>query len=213
MANTVKPNRVSQLASDQKLVDGTDQLLSQLASLPVGGQDVTPAQIVQVFEGRIASGKAAVAADDARKAAVKADREERKKTAPFVQAFKRIVIGMFLQTPDKLGLFGLQAPRVGKRSAATKAEAAATAVATKKARGPIGRKQRAKVKGTPAKAGGPQPAPATPAPTGSTATAPATAAPAPVTPVTVSPTPGSPAPTPASGNGPIAPVPAPKTGA
>jgi hypothetical protein len=162
MATQTKTNRVQQLAADQKLIDGTKQFLTPLSSLPVGSQNVTPAQIVQVFEDRIATGKAAVAADDARKAAVKADRDERTKTAPFAHAFRRIVIGMFLQSPDTLGVFGLQVPKVGKKTAANKAAAAQKTTATKKARGPIGAKQRAKVKGTVPTAGSPQPAPAEP---------------------------------------------------
>jgi hypothetical protein len=172
MATSTKTNRVEQLAAEQKLIDGTKQFLSQLSSLPVGSQNVTPAQIVQVFQDRIATGKAAVAADDARKAAVKADRDQRTKTAPFAHAFKRIVIGMFLQSPDTLGVFGLQAPRVGKKTAAKKAAAVDKSAATKKARGPIGKKQRAKVKAPLPATAGPQPAPAAPAPTAPTPTAP-----------------------------------------
>jgi hypothetical protein len=207
MANTVKSNRLSQLAADQKLVDGTQQLLSQLASIPVGGQDMTPAQIEQVLQGRIEKGKAAQVAADARTAAVKAARDERKATAPVVNAFKRIVIGMFLQAPDKLGVFGLTAPKRGKTPVATKAAAAETAQATKKARGPIGKKQRAKVHaapeatgaaGAPATAAAPAagnnaaPAPATvpaatPAPTGTSGT--------PATPVATTPSAHAPAPT------------------
>ena len=164
MAINNKTNRVASLAAEQKLIDGTHQFLSTLTSIPVGSQTVTPAQIVQVFEGRIATGKAAVVASDARAAAVKADRDERAKTAPFVHAFKRIVIGMFLQSPDTLGAFGLKPPKVAKKPAADKAAAAVKAKATKTARGPTGSKQRAKIKGTvPATGGSPQPSPAAPA--------------------------------------------------
>jgi hypothetical protein len=198
MATSVKINRVQQLANDQKLVDGTKQFLSQMSSLPVGSQTVTPAQIVQVLEDRIATSKAAVAADDARKAAVKADRDERTKSAPFVHALKRIVIGMFLQSPDTLGVFGLHAPRVARTKAATKALAVEKTTATKKARGPIGRKQRAKVKGTVPTAGRPQPATAAPTP--------AAATPTPTAPTPTAPTPTAPTPTPS-------PSPAPRGGA
>jgi hypothetical protein len=178
MATSTKNNRVQQLAGEQKLIDGTKQFLSQLGSLPVGSQTVTPAEIVQVFEDRIAKGESAVAASNARTAAVKADRDERLKTAPFVNAFKRIVIGMFLQSPDTLGAFGLHPPKVTKKTAVIKATATQKMAATKKARGPIGKKQRAKVK-APAPAAGTSPATsaaataASPAPTASTAAAPA----------------------------------------
>jgi hypothetical protein len=191
MATKIKINRVQQLAAEQKLIDGTNRFLVQLPSLPVGSQTVTTAQIVQILQDRIATGKAAVAADDARKAAVKADRDERTKTAPFVHAFKRIVVGMFLQSPDTLGAFGLQAPKVGSKTAAEKSAAAQKASATKKARGPIGTKQRAAVKAPAPTAGSPQAASAAPTP----------AAPAPV------PAANPVAPAPAPGPSPVAPAP------
>jgi hypothetical protein len=193
MATKTKLNRIEQLAADQKLADGTKQFLSQNTSLTVGSEVMTPAQIVQVFDDRVATGKAAVAAEDARKAAVKADRAERAKTAAFVHAFKRLVIAMYLQSPDTLGFFGLSAPKTGKRSVATKAAAVAQASATKKARGPIGRKQRAKVKAPPVTTTSPQPSSAAP---------PATPAPSPV----VAPEPPTPAPG-AAGASPVAPAP------
>lgn len=185
MATSTKINRVQQLAAEQKFIDGTKQFLSQVASIPVGSQNMTPAQIVQVFEDRIATGKAAVEAADARTAAVKADRDQRLKTAPFVHAYKRIVVGMFLQSPDTLGAFGLKAPKVGKKSAADKAAAVVKVKATRTARGPIGKKQRAKVKGAAPAAGSPEPTPAAPTP-GTAAPpvqggAPPTAAPSPGT--------------------------------
>jgi len=191
MATTLKTNRVQQLAAEQRLIDGTNQFLSHQPSLPVGSQTMTPTEIVQVFQDRIATGKAAIAADDARKAAVKADRDERAKTAPFVHAFKRIVIGMFLQSPDTLGVFGLQAPKIGKKTAANKAAAVVKVAATKKARGPIGRKQRAAVKAPAPTAGSPQAASAAPTP----------AAPAPV------PAANPVAPAPAPGPSPVVPAP------
>ena len=178
MSTNTKNNRVQQLAGEQKLIDGTNQFLAKVPSIMVGSQTMTPAEIVQVFEGRIAKGNAAVAAGDARTAAVKADRDERKNTQPFVNAFKRIVVGMFLQSPDTLGVFGLKPPKVAKKTAANKAAAAVKTKATRTARGPIGNKQRAKVKSAPQTAGG---ATATPA-TGSPEATPVAAAPASSTP-------------------------------
>ena len=192
MPNSIKANRLSQLAADQKLVDGIQQFLSQMPSLPVGGQDMTPAQIAQVLEARIDKGKAAAVAADARTAAVKANRDERKATTPVVQAFKRIVLGMFLQAPDKLGVFGLVPPKKGKPTAAVKAATVVKAGATKKARGPIGKNQRKKITGVTAAA--------------SAATAPV-ATPAATPPPTPAPTPPTPAPTPAArAPTPVAPV-------
>jgi len=146
--SNAKLNRPSQLAAEQKLIDGTKQFLWQLQSIPVGSQMVTPPEIVQVLDDRIARVKATIAAADARTAAVKAERDERKKTAPFVNSLKRIVVGMFSQSPDTLGVFGLKAPKVGKRTVAVKAVAVDKVAATRKARNTMGPRARKSVKGT-----------------------------------------------------------------
>jgi len=146
--SNVKLNRVSQLAGEQKLIDGTKQFLWQLQSIPVGSQMVTPPEIVKILDDRIALVKAAMAAADARAAAVKAERDERKKTTPFVNSLKRIVVGMFSQSPDTLGVFGLKAPKVAKRTVAGKSVAVAKVAATRKARNTMGPKARKSVKGT-----------------------------------------------------------------
>jgi hypothetical protein len=146
--SNVKLNRVSQLAGEQKLIDGTKQFLWQLQSIPVGSQMVTPPEIVKVLDDRIALVKAAMAAADARAAAVKAERDERKKTTPFVNSLKRIVVGMFSQSPDTLGVFGLKAPKVAKRTVAGKSVTVAKVAATREARHTMGPKARKSVKGT-----------------------------------------------------------------
>jgi hypothetical protein len=187
MATSLKSNRVQQLAAEQKLIDGTKQFLMQVPTIMVGSQTMTPAEIISVVQGRIDKGHAAAAAADARTAAVKADRDERQKTAPVLKAFTRIVIGMFMQSPDTLGAFGLKAPKVAQKTVADKAAAADKAIATKKARGPIGRIQRSKVHAV------------APAPVAAPTAAGATAAPA-----TVSP---APAPSAAPNAGPVTPAP------
>jgi hypothetical protein len=146
--SNVKLNRVSQLAGEQKLIDGTKQFLWQLQSIPVGSQMVTPPEIVKVLDDRIALVKAAIAAADARAAAVKAERDERTKTTPFVNSLKRMVVGMFSQSPNTLGVFGLKAPKVAKRTVASKSVAVEKVAATRKARNTMGPKARKSVKGT-----------------------------------------------------------------
>jgi hypothetical protein len=128
-------SRVDLVAADQAMIDGINKNLSKLPpSFPVGSQTVTPAQVVQVFQDRLTTAKAVVAADAARTAAVKADRDKRTQTKPFAEAFRRLVIAMFLQSPDTLGDFGLAAPKVPQKSAETKATAAAKGTATRKSK-------------------------------------------------------------------------------
>jgi hypothetical protein len=163
MTNTKKRGDV--IAGDQAMIDGITKFLAQLATLPVGGQNMTPADIVKVFQARIDAGKAAQAAEASRTAAVKADRDERAKTSAFMRAFRRIVLGMFQEAPDTLAIFGLKAPKARKPKVTTKAAAVAKNAATRKARGTVGPKKKLTIKGpVPADNGGaPPPAkPATP---------------------------------------------------
>ena len=46
-------NRINLLVADQKMTDAVQKHLSHIASLPVGSQQVSPADIVKVFEDRL----------------------------------------------------------------------------------------------------------------------------------------------------------------
>jgi hypothetical protein len=185
MTTKVK-TRDGQLSADQKLIDGTEKFLAKYPELPVGSQNMATTDIVKVFQGRIGTSKAVLTADAARTAAIKADRDERQKTSAFVQAFRRMVLGMFLQSPDTLATFGLKAPKAVKKDVETKSTAVAKSKATRKARNTMGTKQKKTVKGTvPAAKSGPDPkvaavtnspTPPTPPATSGTAPAPSAAA-------------------------------------
>jgi hypothetical protein len=141
-------SREAKLAADEKLIAGTQTYLTQFSSLPVGSQKLAPADIVKLLQSRVDAGNAAEAASAAFDAAVKGERDVRAKTASFVTSLRRVVTGMFSQSPDTLAVFGLSAPKAGKKSAATKAEAAVKASAT---RASGGKKKKAKA-ATPASA-------------------------------------------------------------
>ncbi|HEY3816509.1 MAG TPA: hypothetical protein VGL81_05025 [Polyangiaceae bacterium] len=131
-----KNSRVDLLAADQNLIDGTQKNASKLpASFPVGSVTMTPQDVVTVLQGRVTTGKAVVQAESARTAAVQTDRTTRAQSQTRVSAFKRIVIAMFLESPDVLGDFGLAAPKPPQKSAQVKAQAAAKGAATRKAKG------------------------------------------------------------------------------
>jgi hypothetical protein len=156
-------NRNGQLAGDQKMIDGVQKFLSKFASLPVGSQTVTPADMVKVLQDRISATNAAVTAEAAQAAAVKAHRDTRKQSATFVSSLRRMVQGMFSQSPDTLAAFGLKPLKASKPKVATKATALAKSTATRKARNTMGKKQKKAVKGTvPAANSGPTTTPATP---------------------------------------------------
>jgi hypothetical protein len=171
--NTNQNSRLTREAADQKMADATATYLSQLASLPVGGAALTPAEIIQIFKDRIATNKAVQTVTAQRAAAVKADVDKLVQTGPTVRAFRRMVQGMFSGSPDTLAAFGLAPIKVATKDVATKTEAVAKALATRAARHTMGSKQRAKIKGTTTSAStGPSPSPESPpaaAPVGASA--------------------------------------------
>jgi len=73
MANQL--NRTQQLAADEKMIEGVQTVLATFASLPVGSQTVTPADIVKVLQARRSAALAADTARAALAAAVKVDRD------------------------------------------------------------------------------------------------------------------------------------------
>ena len=141
-------NRKAELTVDQKLIDGVQKHLANVASLPIGGQMMTPADIVKVLQDRVDSGKAAQAADAGRSAAIKADHDLRAGTKKFISSLRRIVVGMFSENPDTLATFGMKTRKVFTADVDGKRKAVAKALATREARHTLGPKQKAKIHGT-----------------------------------------------------------------
>jgi hypothetical protein len=139
--STPLKRRIDQITADQALIDGVTKFLATYPSLTVGSQTLTTAAIVQLLQNRVDANKAAQAAEIARTAAVKANRDERAKTAGFVQALRNLVLGMYAESPDTLAVFGQKPRKVPVESAATRAAAAVKAKATRKARRPLGTTQ------------------------------------------------------------------------
>ena len=144
-----KNTRIQRLADDQKLIDGVVTYLSQSATLTVGSQTLAPADIVKLLKSRIVAGQAVVPAKAGYEVAVKTERDARAKTSTLVSALRRVVQGMFSQSPDTLAAFGLTPAKAPKTSAVTKAQAVVKRRATRKARGTMGSEQKEAVTGAP----------------------------------------------------------------
>jgi hypothetical protein len=157
--------RTQQIAADQALIAGVQKFLMSYPSLPVDGQTLTPTAIVQFLQDRISANQAAQAAEAARTAAVKANQNERAKTAAMWQSLRQIVQGMYSSSPDTLAVFGLKPRRASTETVTTRAAAAVKAKATRKARGTLGPKQKLEITGaTPAAPSGPTTPPVAPTP-------------------------------------------------
>jgi hypothetical protein len=126
-------SRTDRVAADQAMIDGTTANQAKLpGSFPLGSKTITPPEVIQVYEQRLVTARAAVAAEAARAAAVKADQDMRAQTRGVTLEYKRLILAMFAGSPDVLGTFGLKQTRPTPPSAATKAAAAAKAKATRK---------------------------------------------------------------------------------
>ena len=142
-------NRVNRLAADQKLIAGVQQHQAQFASVSVDGQSMTSANIVALLQGRVDAVKAVENAEAALQAAHKVERDGRVKSSTFRSALVRLIVGMFLSSPDTLAAFGLTAPKAGTKTVEVKAEALAKSKATRKARHTMGKNQKLEITGTP----------------------------------------------------------------
>lgn len=136
-------SRTDTLAADQAMVDGIAKNKAKLPpSFEMEGQPMTPDDVSKVFQDRIVTGKAVIAAENTRTAAVKADRDKRQQTRGVALSFKRLLIALFAQDPAVLGDFAVEPPKKPQRTAASKAKAAEKGVATRKTLGTKGPQQK-----------------------------------------------------------------------
>jgi uncharacterized membrane protein YgcG len=156
MSDLIRQRRIT---ADQQLIAGVQQFLAQLGTLTLGSQKMAPADIVKAIQGRIDASNAAVKAAAALVAALQAEKAELTGTAILVSSLRALVLGMYAPSPEVLAVFGVVPRKRTAPSAATKAAAAAKSLATRKARGTLGKKQKQKIHGNVA---APAPAPAKP---------------------------------------------------
>jgi hypothetical protein len=143
--------------------------------IPIAGRMVVPAVIVAAFQRSVDTRSAVLATHSAYKAALvdRTSAEEDRKT--FDEGLKAYVLQRFGAKSVEAGEFGYAAKKASEKSAATKAHAVAANLATRKARGTKGKKEKLKIKGvvpeteaetTPATHAGATSAPASGAPHG-----------------------------------------------
>jgi hypothetical protein len=176
---TKKENRAARMAADQAMADGiTKHKTSLPATMSVSSQQVTPDNLIAVYEGLVASAKTVLAAEAAHAAAIKADKDKRAQVRTIATGGRRLIVAMYLASPDTLQDFGLVPPKTAVRSAANKATAASKAVQTRKVLGTKGTRQKKEALAAadtvpPVPAAAPPASPTPTATTGATPTKPA----------------------------------------
>src|ERR1700722_20252935 len=135
----------SVVAQDKSLLAGIDKALSKHTFI-VNDQPCTAKEVVAVLQARIDEGLAVQAARAALQAASKRLVAKRTSTGAFVTSLRAIVKGMF-QSPATLAEFGLQPRKSAKPTLETKVAAVEKIKATRIARGTLGPKATARIKG------------------------------------------------------------------
>jgi hypothetical protein len=109
----------------------------------------TKDDIVSVFRSRVSAAEATKAAKTAFHAAVANERAAEAKAAPLRKGMKRVLSVRFGEDGPELQKFGFTPAKARRPSAAAKAAGVVKAQATRKARGTMGKKQKAKIKAAP----------------------------------------------------------------
>ena len=173
--NPNAPNRPFTQAHDGQVMVGIKKNLQNVSSLPAGGSTFTMAAIEALVQSRI---DAANAVDVARANWLEATAKYQAlntQVTPVVRSLRRYVIAAFGENSPVLADFGFTPPKKAEMTPEAKVARAEKSAATRKARGTMGKKQKAKIKGT-VPATGTTPAPSDPAspPASATPVAPAT---------------------------------------
>jgi hypothetical protein len=136
-------SRNDRISAEQAMADGLRKHRGLIpTTVSVGSHPMSCDDLIAVYEGLVASSKAVVEAEAAHKAAIEADKQKRAALRTTTTAARRLIVAMFLASPDTLADFGLQAPKTPVRTAEDKAQAASKARETRKVLGTKGRRQK-----------------------------------------------------------------------
>jgi hypothetical protein len=173
-------NRSVTQAHDGQVIVGIKKDLQNVSSLPLASSTYTMAALVQLIQSRIDAANAVVNARAQWVDASATYETLNTKVTEVVRGLRQYVINVYGQNSPVLADFGFTAPKRAPLTPEQQVARAAKADATRKARGTLGKKQKAKIKGTvTATAPAIPPTSATP-PTVTPAAPPAVVVPAPV---------------------------------
>ena len=149
---------------DAKLVYGTQTHLTNSGPYMINGAQLTVAKILGLLNDRITVLDQATAARAALKTAVNVEKQGRSEFLRFASAYRALILVMYGNDAKTLADFDAAPRKAATKDTAVKAAAIDKMLATRAARHTMGKKAKAKIKGTPAQpAQSPAPAPS-PAP-------------------------------------------------
>jgi hypothetical protein len=155
--NNNKSNRQNRL---RKILAGIDMHYANVSTLTLAGKQVAVADLKKAIEADVAASDASVKAKADLHTAVATERSSHAQLNPLLVSFKHIVLAQFGEAADAASVladFGYTPRKSNKTTTATKAAAVEKSKATRTQRHTMGKRQKAKVHGTP-----PAPAPKPP---------------------------------------------------
>ncbi len=165
MNSNGKKSRNDKVAADQSLLDGINKHSAAMPTVIVSGAAVPLKDITDTLQARIQAARNVAPAKATWQVAVQADRDQRANSKTLVTVLKQALVLHFNGQVETLADFGLTGRKPTVVSPETRVAAAAKAKATRAARHTMGKKQKAKIKGTVPAAAPEVPPPATaPAP-------------------------------------------------
>jgi hypothetical protein len=148
MGKVMNRNKLIQSNADMSLLAGLQKHFASTASLTFGGASHTPAEIQTALANRTAATTATAAATTTFHNAVAEEKQVRSGTQKLVADFRAFAMSTFGDDLEALADFGLKPRKKAVRSPETQVVAAQKSLATRKARGTKGKKQKAAIKGT-----------------------------------------------------------------
>ena len=148
-SNTTKVTRQARIG---QVISGIQKNLSQMPAITLSGTSYTPATLIATLQKGIDTSKTSVNSKAKWIADVQVERNTYAELGPVLRYIKAFVTAQFGDTQSsaqKLEDFGLSPRKARSKNVAVKADAATKGRATRVARATKGKKQKAKIKGTP----------------------------------------------------------------
>jgi hypothetical protein len=141
-------NRAITQAQDGQVIVGIKDSLQNVSSVPLVGSTYTMTALEQLIQSRIDAANAAATARAQWVDASATYETLNTKVTQVVRALRQYVINVYGQDSPVLAKFGFVPPKRRVLTPEAQVARAAKADATRKARGTMGKKQKAKIKGT-----------------------------------------------------------------
>jgi hypothetical protein len=141
-------NRSITQAHDGQVIVGIKKDLQNVSSLPLAGSTYTMTALEQLIQSRIDAVNTVVNAKANWHDAVTAYEAVNTHVTPVVRALRQYVINAFGQDTPVLADFGFTPPKKATLTPEQAVAKALKAAATRKARGTMGKKKKAQIKGT-----------------------------------------------------------------